>query len=211
MKYLRARLSSDSLRDRVLWTSILFLATFIGVVVISYYLLPEGLLKNKNPLQNWAEADSTLLLGLQIFAYNLLSVLVISLASLFGSKKEDEAGYLSTGYAAFFTLVIINSVVLGTWSFSVESEAVPLAERIISTFDLTRRAALWEMLGQLVITCAHARIAVVRSCGKKTEKRSMRDIRWSRGEKAALLLGLVLMLIGAAVESLAIHAPGRMS
>ncbi|MDI9469896.1 MAG: hypothetical protein QM296_06795 [Bacillota bacterium] len=206
MKFLREKLASDRLQERLIWTAVLFFATFFGTVVLSYFFLPEGLLKNKNPLQNWAESDSTLILGLQIFAYNLLSVFIISLASLFGSKKENEAGYLSTGYAAFFTLVIINSVVLGTWSFSVESEAVPLLERIISTFDLSRRAALWEMLGQLLITCANAHIAVVLSSGRNTVKRSFREIRWSRGEKAALLLGLILMLAGAAVEGMAIHA-----
>ncbi len=208
MKYLRAKLSSDSLRERLIWASLFLFVLFFGTVTVSHLLLPEGLLKNKNPLQNWDGSDNILVLALQIFGYNLLSVFVISLASLFGSRKEGEARYFSAGYAAFFTLIIINSVVLGTWSFAVESEAVPLAERIICSFDLTRRAALWEMMGQLLITCANARIAVVLSSGKSTVKRSFKEVSWSRGEKVAQLLGLVLMLVGAAVEGIAIRALG---
>ncbi|HOW06821.1 MAG TPA: hypothetical protein PLQ28_03245, partial [Flexilinea sp.] len=136
MAHFREKLSSDNLKERIFWASIFFLLLFFGVTVLSFYLLPEGLLKNKNPLQSWEPSESTLILTLQIFFYNLLSVLIIVFASLFGTKKEGDANYLSIGYQAFYTLVCINSVVLGTWSFSIESQPVNLTARLLRTFDL---------------------------------------------------------------------------
>lgn len=208
MNYFRKKLSSSSLKERIFGTSILFFVIFFGAMFISYFLLPEGLLKNKNPLQHWETSDNTLILALQIFFYNLLSVLVIVLASLFGNKKESEVNYLSVGYIAFFALISINGIVLGTWSFSVESEAVPLLDRITRTFDLVHRAGLWEMMGQLLITCATAHIATILTSGKDTVTRTVREIRLTNPEKAALMAGIVFIMIGAVIESIAINTLG---
>lgn len=205
-KFFREKLSSNSLKQRVLFSMLFFLMLFLGVVVISYFFLPEGLLKSKNPLQNWETSNNTFTLTLQIFFYNMLSVLVIVLGSLFGQKKEVEANYLSIGYLALFTQFCINGVVLGTWSFSMTSEAIPLLERIVRTFDLTHRAGLWEMLGQLLITCAVAHIATVLSSGKNTVTRKIRDIQLTTAEKIVLATGFALMLIGAIIESFAINS-----
>lgn len=205
-KFFREKLSSNSLKQRVLFSMLFFLILFLGVVVISYFFLPEGLLKSKNPLQNWETSNNTFTLTLQIFFYNMLSVLVIVLGSLFGQKKEVEANYLSIGYLALFTQFCINGVVLGTWSFSMTSEAIPLLERIVRTFDLTHRAGLWEMLGQLLITCAVAHIATVLSSGKNTVTRKIRDIQLTTAEKIVLAAGFALMLVGAIIESFAINS-----
>ncbi|NLE13477.1 MAG: hypothetical protein GX628_07350 [Clostridiales bacterium] len=209
MGYLRKKLSSNRLSERIIWAAVMFFAMFFGIMLASYFLLPEGLLKNKNPLQSWNTSDSALILALQIFLYNLLSVLIIILASLFARKKSSEADYLSVGYMAYYTLISINSIVLGTWSFSVETEAVPLIDRVAGTFDIIHRAGLWEMTGQLLITCAIAHISVVRSSGSDTIKRNIREIRLANSEKAALLIGIGFMLIGAFVESISINNMGH--
>ncbi|MDI9472215.1 MAG: hypothetical protein GX260_03870 [Tissierellia bacterium] len=206
MKYLRQKLGSNHLKERIIWAAILLLVIFFATVVISYYLLPEGVLKNKNPAQSWETSDNTLILTFQIFFYNMLSVLIISLASLFGKKESGEDNYLSIGYMTFYTLIVINGIVLGTWSFSVESDAVALLERIIHIFDLAHRAAFWEMTGQLLIVCAIAHISVFQSSGNSTTKRNLKEIRLQNSEKTALLIGIIFMLIGAVVESLSIHA-----
>ena len=101
MKYLRQKLGSNHLKERIIWAAILLLVIFFATVVISYYLLPEGVLKNKNPAQSWETSDNTLILTFQIFFYNMLSVLIISLASLFGKKESGEDNYLSIGYMTF--------------------------------------------------------------------------------------------------------------
>ncbi|MGG6313564.1 hypothetical protein [Paenibacillus macerans] len=206
MKYFRKKLSGDRLRERIFFSVILWAALFFGVMILSCFLLPEGVLKNRNPLQNWETSDNTFILVLQIFFYNQLSVLVIIAASLFAKKKARETYYLSLGYLTFFTLMVINGVVVGTWSFSVESEPVPLFRRVTRTFDLVHRAGLWEMMGQLLITCSVARIAIILTSGKDTVTRKFSAIRLGKPEKMAFASGFVLMLIGAIVESFAIHS-----
>ncbi len=206
MGYIRKKLSSNSLRERIVWTAVLFFVLFFGIMLLSYFFLPEGLLKNKNPMQNWDNSDNTLVLALQIFLYNLLSVIIIFLASLFGQKKAGDENFLSVGYMVFFTLISINSIVLGTWSFSVDTEAVPILGRVIGVFDIAHRAGLWEMAGQLLICCAIAHISIIQSKGTETVKISFKDIRLSNSEKAALLIGIVFMVIGALVESFSINS-----
>lgn len=206
LKYFRGKLSSDSIKERLLFTFLLFLILFFGVVIISYLFLPEGFLKNKNPLQNWRTSSNTFILTLQIFFYNMLSVLVIICSSLFGKKKEVETSYLSVGYLTFFTLIFINGIVLGTWSFSMGSAAVPLLFRIARTFDLAHRAGLWEMMGQMLITCAVAHLSLIFTSDKNTVTRKTKDIHLKKSEKIVLIVGFALMLIGAIVESIAINA-----
>lgn len=206
MNYIRKKLSSPFLKERAIFTTILFFVLFFTVVILSYFFLPEGFLKSKNPLQNWETSGNTFILTLQIFFYNMLSVMIIVLGSLFGKKKDSEKNYLSTGYLAFFTLICINGIVLGTWSFSSAGEAVPLLSRITHTFNLTRRAGLWEMMGQLLITCAIAHVATILTSGKNTVTRKIKDIRITNPEKLLLAAGFVLMFIGAVIESIAINA-----
>ncbi|ROR23981.1 hypothetical protein EDD66_112112 [Mobilisporobacter senegalensis] len=205
MSYIRKKLSSNSLQERILFSLMFFLILFFGTTVISYFILPEGFLKNKNPLQSWNTSNNTLILIFQIFFYNMLSVLVIVLGSLFGQKKESETNYLSVGYLAFFMLIFQNGIVLGTWSFSMAGPAVPLLDRIIRTFDIAHKAGLWEMMGQLLITCSIAHIAVILTNGKKTVTRKVRDIRLTKGEKMVLMTGIVFMLAGAIIEGIAIN------
>lgn len=200
------KLSSYKLVHRLPCAIFLFLIIFISVTIISYFLLPEGLLKNKNPLHSWENSSNTLLLILQIFFYNMLSVVIILFGSFFGQKKETEANYLSIGYLGFFVLIIQNAIVLGTWSFSVVSTAPALFPRIIGSFDLLHRAGLWEMLGQLLITCSLAHIATICSNGKKTVTRKLRDIHLSTSEKLVLLIGFAFMLTGAIIESISINS-----
>ncbi|HBR03878.1 MAG TPA: hypothetical protein DD738_14860 [Ruminiclostridium sp.] len=205
MAYFHKKLGSNSLKERICWATLLFLLLFFCLTIISYFFLPEGLLKSKNPLQNWETSPNTIILTLQIFFFNLLSVLVIILGSLFGTKKEKDVNYLSFGYLAFYTLICVNAVVLGTWSFSVESEPVALPARLLRTFDLAHRAGLWEMTGQLLIACSAAHIATILTSGKNTVTKKIRDIRISKSERITFVIGSSLMLIGAIVESIAIN------
>lgn len=205
--FVRGKLSSGRLVDRIGSALLLFLVLFFTMVILSYYILPEQLLKNKNPMQNWEADGNSIILTLQIFFYNMLSVGVIFIGSLFGQKKESHANYLSIGYLAFFVQICINGVVLGTWSFSMgdTASAPALISRILGTFDVVHRAGIWEMMGQMLITCALARIAIIRSNGKQTTTRKFKEIHLTRSEKLVLLLGFVMMLTGAIIESIAIN------
>ncbi len=206
MGFLLKKLSSSSLKERILFCSIAFITLFFGMTIISYYFLPEGFLKNKNPLHSWETSKSIFISALQIFFFNQLSVVVIIFGSLFGQKQERDINYFSIGYLALFTQIFINGIVLGTWSFSMGSEAVPLFSRITRTFDLLHRAGLWEMYGQLLIACSVANISIILTSGKNTITKKFRDIHLSRAEKLAFSVGLLLMLTGAVIESISINS-----
>lgn len=206
MSLIHDKLGSQSFKERIVWTVALFLTLFFTCVVFSYYFLPEGILKGKNPLQNWETSKNVAVSTLQIFSFNLISVLVIALAGLFGQKKHYHKNYLSIGYVAFFALICLNGIVLGTWSFSVESVPLPLFARFLRTFDMVHRAGLWEMLGQLLITCATAHIGIVLTNGKSTETKSFQSIRLLKNEQRGIALGAAMMFVGAVVESVAINS-----
>lgn len=205
MQPIRSGLSSPSLSRRIITAGSISLLLYVGVTVLAYVALPDGFLRGRNPLQGWDESESTLILAGQIFVFNLISVVIIALASLFGSRKEGESNYFSTGYVVYFTLITLNAVTLGTWSFSIESEAPSLLDRLLGMADITARSGLWEMVGQMVTTCALAHIALVRTTGRATLTRNFRDVRVPKPERIAVFIGLVLMLAGAIIEGIAIN------
>ncbi len=125
-------------------------------------------------------------------------------ANLFSQKKNYHRNYVGIGYVAFLGLVCFNAVVLGTWSFSVESTPVPLWGRILRTFDLIHRAGLWEMMGQLLIVSATTAIGIVITNEKETTH-SIRSVHLTKAELCVLISGILFMLTGAVVESIAIN------
>ena len=201
---IKRKLTSNNLLHRILIAYICLLIVFITVTIASNYLLPQGFLRSKNPLQTWDSSSNLIISTLQFFSYNLISVLIILVANLFSKRKNEADYYISLGYTAFFVMILINAVTLGTWSFSVVTTEVTLIERIIGTFDIFHRGGLWEMSGQLFILCATAKISLVLIDGKETITRNWKSIKISKQEAITIGVGLILMLIGAYIESYAI-------
>lgn len=198
---IKRNLTSNSVAVRIITTYIGFLIIFIAVTIVSFYLLPQGLLLNKHPLQDWDTSPNFVISSLQILSYNLMSVVVILFANTLTWRSKKEDCFLSLGFLAFFAQITINAVVLGTWSFSTVNETVPLLYRLIGTFDILHRAGLWEMSGQLFILCATVKISLLICDGKKTIKKNWRTIKLSKQEIIIAGIGLSLMLIGALIES----------
>ena len=204
LSIIKNQLASDKISVRIITTYIIFIILFFGVTILSYYLLPEELLKNKHPLHNWNTSSLIWVSTLQIFGFNLFSVLILQIGNLFAARIDQSEKFLPYGYYGFFTLIIFNALVLGTWSFSVEHEALPLLGRICRTFDIFNRAGLWEMTGQLFTVCATAKAAIVVMDGKSTVSKKLHEIRLEKMEVFTLIFGIVLLLIGAFIESNAI-------
>jgi hypothetical protein len=205
----RKNLASENVYLRIATTCFLFVIIFFTITTISYFLLPEGILRSKNPAQNWDTSDNLLVSTLQIFLFNQLSVVMILIGNTFSSRKNPEQNYLPIGYLAFFTQISINAVTLGTWSFSVITEAVPLLDRIVRTFNILHRGGLWEMSGQLLILCATAKISMIMTDGKKTSLRSWKEVSFSKQEVLIFGGGVIFMLIGAFIESFSIISLGN--
>ena len=198
---IREKLTSDKLFERIITLTIIFLLVFFGVTILSYYLLPEGFLLNKNNGTNFNTSTNIIICTLQIFAWNMISVVAIFIGSLFSKKNNDKQQYLSLSYLVFIVLILLSAITLGTWSFSVNTESVPLLERIISMFNITERAGLVELYGMLLITCSLANKSLVMSIKNKTITKKMKDIKWNKKEIICAICGMLLMLIAAFIES----------
>ena len=198
---IREKLTSDKLFDRIITLTIIFLLVFFGVTILSYYLLPEGFLLNKNNGTNFNTSTNIIICTLQIFAWNMISVVAIFIGSLFSKKNNDKQQYLSLSYLVFIVLISLSAITLGTWSFSVNTESVPLLERIISMFNITERAGLVELYGMLLITCSLANKSLIMSIKNKTITKKMKDIKWNKKEIICSVCGILLMLIAAFIES----------
>lgn len=201
---IKRNLMSDRVASRIITTYIIFLIIFILVTIISYFLLPEGFLRNKHPLQKWDTSVNLAISTLQILSYNLISVIMILFANMFLYRRKKVYDFIPLGYTAFFLMIAINAIVLGTWSFSVVTEAVPLMDRIIRTFDLLHRAGLWEMSGQLLILCATAKISLIIIDAEDLITKNWKTLKLSKQEIFFFAFGLFLMIIGAFVESYSI-------
>lgn len=204
MNFLKEKLSSDNLKERLIYSLSIFFVLFISITILSHYILPQGILKGKIPSSNVEISNNFMISALRIFAVNLISVIFIFIGSLFNQKRNGEKNYYSIGYNVFFMLISINAITLGTWSFSVETQAPSLIDRLLGMFNIIKRAGLWEIIGQLLITCSIAHIGLVLTNGKETITRSMKSVKLSKSEIVCIILGFIFMLVGALVESIAI-------
>lgn len=119
---------SDKISQRVLWLTIVFFIAFFGITILSYYFLPEGFLLRKNGISDFKTSENFFLCVAQIFLYNMLSVAFIFFGSAFAQKKDGEKAYRSYGQVGFFVFILLNAVTLGTWSFTGNTNSVPLAQ-----------------------------------------------------------------------------------
>ena len=201
---IREKLTSDKLYEKIITLTSIFFLAFFGITILSYYLLPEGFLLNKNNLTNFDTSMNIIICTFQIFAWNMISVVAIFISSLFSKKSNDKQKYLSLSYFVFIILVSISAITLGTWSFTFNAESVPLFERVVSMFNITKRAGLIELYGQLLITCSVSNKYLVMTYKNKTSTRKIRNIKWKKSEIICFIISILFMLIGAFIESKAI-------
>ena len=198
---LKEKLISEKIGTRILWLTIVFFVVFFGVTILSYFLLPEGILLRKNGVADFKTSENLFICAIQIFMYNMISIVFVILGSLFAQKKEGKKTYKTYGCLAFFVFITLNGITLGTWSFTVNTNVVPLMERILRTFDIIHNAGLLEMYGQLLITSVLATKYLVVTEGKKTTTRKISDLKIDKSEIIVLICGFILMFVGALIES----------
>ena len=131
-------ITDDSVYKRIGWMYVSFFVLYVPVTVLSFYLLPEGVLRGKHPIISALEFSSDFwTLMLQIFAYNLIPTFLIIGANLLAQQSRlSEGKYVPIGYTAFWGLTVLFAVVVGTWSFGVITAAPPLLRRVARILDV---------------------------------------------------------------------------
>lgn len=161
------------------------------VVVASYYLLPEGVLRRKPPLISSFELSSDLLTStLQIFGYNLIPIGLIIAANLIARQSRiAEEKFVPVGYTACWVITLLFALYIGTWSFEVVTAAPPIQDRLLRVFDILHRAGLLEFSAYILAAVTSYKLTLWYSDGKKViRSRRPNDVKLDRTEKVVLVL-----------------------
>jgi len=204
--------TDDNVYKRIGWMYVSFFVLLVPVTILSFYLLPEGILRGKHPIISALEFSSNFwTLTLQIFGYNLIPTFLIIGASLLAQQSRlSEGKYVPIGYTAFWGLTVLFAVVVGTWSFEVITAAPPLYRRFARILDVFHHAGLLEFSAYLLAATTSFKFTLWYSNRKEIiASRAWRDINVTRPEKVFLIVAFVLLLCAAFVESYGIiHLTG---
>lgn len=199
--------TDDNVYKRIGWMYITFFALYVSAVVLSYYLLPEGILRDRHPIISRLRFSPSLCVStLQIFGYNLIPTTLIIGANLLAQQSRVcEDRFVPIGYTAFWGLTVLFALVTGTWSFGIVTVAPPLHRRLLRLLDVFHRAGLLEFSAYILAATTSFKITLWYSDRKKViETRRWKDVSLSRPEAILLVVALVLLLCAALVESRAI-------
>lgn len=198
-------LNNSNVARRFMVLCLLYSVVFLFGVVFSHFFLPEGILKGKTVGETLSFSTSVLTSTLQIFFFNLISAFVIIFGSLFSKMKTKQKIPFSTGVNGLLLLSVINSIALGTNSFSISMGNLSLLNKIIGLFNIFKVAALWEIVGLILITSAFSwNKALIISDGKKVQTKKIKELKFQRSEVIVMIIGFIFMIIGAFTESRAI-------
>lgn len=137
------------------------MAAFLGAWLLSYLLLPEGLLRGRSAAQVLAGNDllggSVWLEWLRLLAINV-GVVVFSIIApnLFRTEKDYPLGYTSTTLIA-----VVFGITLGTDSF-----AMSIGGKMPPTFAVFSSSGLYEIIAYVLAAAATVSISRYRLIGK---------------------------------------------
>jgi hypothetical protein len=195
--------TNENIWKRIFWMYVSFFLLLIPVTVLSYFFLPEGILRGKNPLVGFELSPILWISTLQIFGYNPTFTLLMIGANLFARQsKLCPKKFRPAGYLAFWGVTVTAALYLGTWSQEVVTPAPPLLYRFIRLFDIIHRAGLWELSGYLLAATTSFKFTLIFTNGKKeVARRYWRDMTLTTTEKILFALSFVLLMCGAFIES----------
>jgi len=194
----------DNIYKRIGWMYVSYILIFVPVVVFSYLLLPDGILRGKHPIVSTLEFSPNLWAStLQIFAYNLIPISLIIATNLLAQKSRiSKDRFLPIGYIAFWGVTFFWGLILGTWSFEVVTEAPPLYLRLIRGFDILHHAGFYELSAYLLAAVTSFKFILWYSDGKNIiASKRWEDIKLSKSEKIIFVFAFILLLTGAFIES----------
>jgi len=193
-------LTDDNLFKRFVWMWVLSFSVFFLAWVASYLVLPQGILRGKLP-STWLFGEDVDVFStfLRIFLFNfLIGGIVFTLCNLF------RVGNVPLGYVAIWLQILIFGVFKGTNSFIYPYETMS------ASFIGFLRTGLWEFTAYILMTCSTVNIAIYRQeswvNSKLTKIKQWNDVKLSKVEKSTYFVGIVILILSAFLEALAIFA-----
>jgi uncharacterized membrane protein SpoIIM required for sporulation len=196
--------TDESIYKRIGWMVVSFFLLYVSVTVLSYYLLPEGILRGKHPIISRLQFSPHVWVStLQIFGYNLVPTTLVIAGNLLAQQSRwVKERFVPIGYTAFWGLTILFAVITGSWSFDVVTTAPPLPYRLVRMLDILHHSGLLEFSAYLLAAVVSFKFTLWYSDRKKIiASRKWRDVNLTQSEKVFLILAFVLLFCGAYIES----------
>jgi len=204
LKWIINGVTEGGIYKRVGWMYVSFFLLFVSVSVLSYFLLPDGILRGKHPIISRLEFSPNLWTStLQIFGYNLILTFLIIGANLIAQQSRlSKERFLPVGYLVFWVNTATFAIYLGTWSFGVVNVAPPLYRRLLRIFDVVHHAGLLEFSAYLLAATTSFKFTLWYSDGRRiVASKHWRDVTLTIPERIILAFAFVLLLCAAFVES----------
>jgi len=166
--------------------------------VASYLVLPQGILRGKLPSTAlFGEDVNVISTFLKIFIFNFtIGGIIFSMCNLF------RVGDVPLGYVPIWGDILIFGLLKGTNSFIYPYET--MLASIIGFF----RTGLWEFTAYTLMTCSTIDFAIYKqeswTSNKITRIKQWADVKLNRIEKSTYVVGVIILLVSAFLESLAI-------
>ncbi len=197
-------ITDEKIFKRICWLYIILFGILLFAIVASYYLFPEGFLRGKHPVASQLELSPNLFISmLQIFAYNLIPTGLIMASSLLAQQsKVSKDRFVPMGYLAFWVVVLLLAVYVGTWSFDIVTAAPPLQDRLLQVFDIFHHSGILELSAYLMAAATSYKFTLWYSDGRSIiRSRKREEIKLDTPEKICLLLVFILLICAALIES----------
>jgi hypothetical protein len=201
MKRIITWLYSDNVLVRLFTLWLICALLFIISWIISYYLLPEGILRGKLLAGKLpVETDRIITTFLRIFSFNLfVAAGLIVFANLF------RVGQTPLGYLIVSSHSIIYGILLGTNSFGI-----PAPIRFAPSLSiLLSRSGIFEISAYIAIAAATTGLVIMRQPSwlsfRSEVVASPRNWHLNRKECIVIILAVILLALGNFREAVQIH------
>ncbi|MCW4012534.1 MAG: hypothetical protein NWF07_06015 [Candidatus Bathyarchaeota archaeon] len=153
---MRPLLDNDNVFIRFVGLYSLGLLLFFGVWLISYTLLPEGIIRGISILGKLAGETAAETIFQEI--RTILGLNLISWAFILLGNYVLRVDYFSYGYLIPLAWMIMYAITLGTNSFSIQMEA-----KMALSLSVFQRSGLWEMMAACLFAVATDSISANKS------------------------------------------------
>lgn len=170
--------------------------TFLTIVwFVSYYFLPYGILKGVIPSANLPLGNTFLSTFLTIFLFNLIAACGFTVAANLLSVKSVPLGIL---YPMVQTCLF--GIFLGTDSFGISHGG-----RLFPSISIVTGAGFYELTAYVLVASATAKFTLLNQTGwlsgNLERVKTRHDLKLTRADVLALILGVILLLVAAIIES----------
>ena len=176
---------------------LLGLVIFIAAWFLSFYLLPEGLMRDTSLAAKLAGSDVSSSIGKELTRIFIVNLILGSVTVLF--NLSFRVNNIPLGYLIPPIWFLLYGLILGSNSFSIA-----MAERIAPSLAVLGRSGLYELAAYTLITVSTYNISKfeIKALFKTNPEKINKPIVFKAQQYAGLVLGILILLFSNIREAL---------